>query len=140
MNTIQLNMNKLYLQNLNSYAIKNKISIDTNVDLQLDQTSEENILKNEDTDVVYSDEYIYKKTWNKLNKIHKIIKLKEFVNNLQINDMDMKKKLKTNLVDMCKDKKLSKKTDVNYDSVNGTILSIPILQYNNNKYTISVKV
>ena len=49
----------------------------------------------------------------------------------------MKNNLKDKLVTMIKDRKLTKKTDINYDSINGIILSIPILQYNNNKYNIA---
>ena len=45
--------------------------------------------------------------------------------------------LKDKLVTMIKDRKLTKKTDINYDSISGIILSIPILQYNNNKYNIA---
>jgi hypothetical protein len=85
---------------------------------------------------MYSDEYIYRKPWNKLNSIHKIIKIKEFISNLESDDIDMKKKLKIKLVDMIKNKQLTKKTDINYDSTNGNIISIPILQYKESKYMI----
>ena len=80
--------------------------------------------------------FYYLKTWNKLNSIHKIIKIKEFVSNLQSDDNEMKNNLKDKLVTMIKDRKLTKKTDINYDVTNGIILSIPILQYVNNKYVV----
>ena len=34
---------------------------------------------------IFSDDTLYKKSWTKLNAIHKILKIKEFVNNLKIN-------------------------------------------------------
>jgi 2-polyprenyl-3-methyl-5-hydroxy-6-metoxy-1,4-benzoquinol methylase len=95
-----------------------------------------NLTIESETDVKYSDEYIYKKPWNKLNSIHKIIKVKEFVNNLHSDDIEMKKNLKIKLVNMIKERKITKKTDINYDMVNGNIISIPILQYVNNKYIV----
>ena len=48
----------------------------------------------------------------------------------------MKKNLKIKLVNMIKERKITKKTDINYDVTNGIILSIPILQYVNNKYVV----
>jgi hypothetical protein len=60
----------------------------------------------------------------------------EFVNNLTIDDLEMKKHLKKQLVQMITEKKLTKKNDVEYDHINGRIISIPSLQYKNNNYNI----
>ena len=130
-------MDNLYHSYINIQSKKSKInitvpdSIELNTDIEIDTINVES-----DMDIKYSDEYIYKKPWNKLNNIHKIIKVKEFVNNLLSDDIEMKKNLKIKLVNMIKERKITKKTDINYDVTNGIILSIPILQYVNNKYII----
>ena len=63
--------------------------------------------------------------------------MKEFVDNLNTNDIDMKKILKAQLVSLIKIKKINKNTDVNYDVTNGNIIAIPIIQYKDSKYIIS---
>lgn len=83
---------------------------------------------------IFSDEVLYKKPWVKLNSIHKILKIKEFVNNLKINSEKDRVELKDELVTLVKTKILTKKEKVNYDEVNGTIISLTNLQYKNNKY------
>ena len=76
-------MDNLYHSYINIQSKKSKInitvpdSIELNTDIEIDTINVES-----DMDMKYSDEYIYKKPWNKLNNIHKIIKVKEFVNNL----------------------------------------------------------
>ena len=140
MNKLQQTMDCLYYKNIEIHANKNKIKINlSNSILSQDISTEinDNQITNTESEVKYSDEYIYRKPWNKLNTIHKIIKIKEFVSNLAIDDNDMKKTLRDQLVEMIKTKKLTKKNDINYDMVNGVIQSIPILQYKDNKYIIS---
>ena len=134
MNQVAINMDNLYNTYIDIQAKKNKI----NISIPSTSTAIDDITLTNESDVqqIYSDEYIYRKAWNKLNSIHKVIKIKEFITNLSSNDIEMKKTLKTKLVDMIKNKKLTKKTDVNYDMVNGNIISIPILQYVDNKYII----
>lgn len=84
-----------------------------------------------------SDEYnLYKKSWAKLNSIHKILKIKEFVNNLNIKSDIEKQTLKDNLINSIKNKTLTKKGKIIYDDINGKIISIPDLQYNNGIYTL----
>jgi hypothetical protein len=82
----------------------------------------------------FSDEDLYKKPWIKLNPIHKIIKIKEFVNNLKINLEKDRIILRDELIDLVKNKILTKKEKVNYDEVNGKIISLSDLQYKNEKY------
>jgi hypothetical protein len=84
----------------------------------------------------YCDDYLYQKPWTKLTPIHKIIKIKEFVNLLLINDESDKQVIKEKLVDMVKTKILTKKDMVLYDMIKGRIISIPMLQYQNGKYLI----
>lgn len=85
----------------------------------------------------YNDDYLYQKPWTKLTQIHKIIKIKEFVNNkLLIDDDKEKQLLRDKLVEMVKMKELTKKESIMYDSVKGIVISIPCLEYKNGKYYI----
>ena len=152
MDKLQQTMDMLYHDFIDIHAKKNKISVtfpESSIDSN--QVSPESIQGNStipiltetqndndtETEIKYSDEYVYKKPWNKLNNIHKIIKVKEFVDNLNTNDIDMKKILKAQLVSLIKIKKINKNTDVNYDVTNGNIIAIPIIQYKDSKYIIS---
>lgn len=81
------------------------------------------------------DENMYKKPWTKLNTIHKNLKMKEFVNNLNISNESDKNKLKDELLELIKNKILSKKENVKYDEENGKIISLVKLEYNNGKYS-----
>lgn len=83
---------------------------------------------------IFSDEDLYKKPWVKLNPIHKILKIKEFVNNLKINSEKERIILRDELIDLVKLKILTKKEKVNYDEVNGKVISLSDLQYKNEKY------
>ena len=83
---------------------------------------------------IFSDEELYKKPWTKLNPIHKILKIKEFVNNLKIDSEKDRVELRDELVILIKTKILTKKEKVKYDEVNGKIISLPNLEYKNNKY------
>jgi hypothetical protein len=144
METLQHNIKCIYYKNLETYAKKHKIDInlpeynkliknyspDTTVTEHADNT-EINDNDNNDTEVTYSEDFVYKKPWNKLNIIHKKIKMEEFVNNLTIDDLEIKKLLKNQLVLMIKSKQLTKKNEVEYDAVNGKIISIPTLKYKN---------
>ena len=148
METLQHNIKCIYYKNLEIYAKKHKIDInlpeynkliknnspDTTVTEHADNTE---INDNNDTEVTYSEDFVYKKPWNKLNIIHKKIKMEEFVNNLSIDDLEIKKLLKNQLVLMIKNKQLTKKNEVEYDAVNGKIISIPTLKYKHNNYNIN---
>lgn len=135
---ILLDIEKFYLNSLltectnkkiNSSIIKDKLkNIDNNI-------TETNSLTETDT---YTEDYIYKKEWNKLHSTHKIIKLREFVNRLNINNDTEKKNLKKDLINLVKNKKLTKKNSVNYNSEKGLISSIPNLNVVNNKYEIKI--
>jgi len=83
---------------------------------------------------IFADEDLYKKSWQKLNSIHKILKVKEFINNLKMDSEKDKIKLKDELVELIKNKVLTKKENVNYDESNGKIISLPNLQYKDGKY------
>jgi len=95
--------------------------------------------ESEDAGIEYSEDYLYKRSWTKLTSVHKIIKVKEFVNKLMINDQQDKDELKKKLVGMIKTNKLTKKDMVKYDSINGRVIAIPILKYKNGKYLVKSK-
>lgn len=84
----------------------------------------------------FSDDYLYQKPWTKLTAIHKIIKIKEFVNSLLIKEANEKTELKEKIINLIKNKTLTKKDSVLYDPVKGKIISIPSLQFKNGKYII----
>lgn len=142
--TIQSNIQKMYYESLISQLKKNKQNYSYLENL-LDKLNnnmtetETNTIVNTDTEIKSEDDYIYKKEWNKLNNIHKIIKLKEYVNKLPISNSE-KDELKTKLVSLVKSKKITKKTSVIYDIVNCRIINIPCLQLKNNKYDFTIKV
>lgn len=147
MDTIKDNMINIYYKNLEIQAKKNKIDI--NLPKYIEVLSSKEEFKKDiepltptengtETETLYSEDFVYKKPWNKLNIIHKSLKIQEFVNHLTIDDPEMKKHLKNQLVLMIKNKKLTKKSDVEYDYVNGKVISIPSLQYKNNNYNIDV--
>ncbi len=142
MEALQNNIKCIYYKNLETYAKKNKIEIDVpeykkfkNDDIT-EQATEQNTEQATETEGIYSEDFVYKKPWNKMNIIHKKIKMEEFVNNLSIDDSEIKKHLKSQLVSMLKNKKLTKKNEVEYDATNGKIISIPSLKFKNNNYNI----
>jgi len=126
-NLSQNNLNYIWLNNYYDSLVNiNK----TDTEKIIDTHGEKNI----DISNVDSDKYLYTKSWSKLNVIHKKLKIKEFVNNLQINcDID-RTQLLDKLNELIKLKILTKKDAVNYDEINGKIISLSNLQYNNNKY------
>ena len=94
-------------------------------------------LSNNDSPVPqYNDDYLYQKPWTKLTAIHKIIKIKEFVNNLLIDNENDKQALKDILSEMVKNKILTKKEEVSYDPINCKVISISQLKYKDGKYLI----
>jgi hypothetical protein len=81
------------------------------------------------------DLFYYKKPWNKLNIVHKKIKVKEYINNLMLTKHKTKI-LIDKLVNLLNKKLLNKQNEVDYDIYNGKIITITILKYKNNEYFI----
>jgi hypothetical protein len=147
-NTISNKLNITYYNNIIEYCKKtnNKYDFFTKqlkkeTDAEESYTENEKILSQGDEaeevkEVVYSDDYLYKKPWIKLSSIHKIIKMKEFISKLLIEDIDEKDKLKNSLTKLINTKVLTKKDQVRYDPINGRVISIPILTFKNGKYLI----
>ncbi len=81
---------------------------------------------------------MFNKPWNKLREFHKIMKIKEYVNNLEyskkVKEKDMIKNKKYLIDEICsglKNKKFGKnKSEVLYDQKNMSILSISSVDYN----------
>ena len=126
METLKQNMTLLYYKNLEIQAKKNNVNIKL-PHINLIENNDNEIVHTE-TETIYSEDFVYKKPWNKLNSIHKIIKVKDFINKLDISDMEMKKHLINQFTTMIKNKQLTKKSDVEYDHISGNIISIPSLK------------
>jgi hypothetical protein len=153
METIEKSLEINYLTNLIKACEKNGLNkdlLEKKISLILEESeTKANIIKNSNSSLSlnssespstdqYNDEYLYLKLWTKLSAIHKIIKIKEYVNMLLIaNDKD-KDELKEKLIDMVKNKTITKKDTVLYDSIKGKIISIPNLQFLNGKYTFNL--
>jgi hypothetical protein len=135
-----------YINNLIKSCEKNNINkdlLEEKLDkLKLDESPKEiKIMKSlNSTDSPsggqFSDDYLYQKPWTKLTAIHKIIKIKEFVNNLQIKNEGEKQKIKDKLVELIKNKTLTKKESVIYDFAKAKIISINALKFIEGKYEI----
>ena len=96
--------------------------------------SEKKVEVLETTSKILTDDSMYKKSWIKLNSIHKILKIKEFVNELKIDSESERIKLRDELVQLVKNKVLTKKDKIKYDEENGKIISITNLQYKSGNY------
>ena len=109
--------------------LKNYINILNNPEVQLKQDNKNIIdLKENNTNNLYT------KSWTKLNIIHKNIKIKEFVNNINCINENEKNILKDELINLLKSKILTRKDTIVYDEENGKIKSIINLQYKDGKY------
>lgn len=123
-----------HLNKLDNFTITETINNTTEINEKISDSS----ILYEETNTM-SDEYnLYKKSWSKLNSIHKILKIKEFVNNLNIKSDVEKQIIKDKLIELVKNKTLTKKGKIIYDEINGKIISIPDLQYNNGTYQLNL--
>lgn len=149
METIEKSLEINYLTNLIKACEKNGLNkdlLEKKISLILEESeTNANIIKNSNSSLSlnssespstdqYSDEYLYLKLWTKLSAIHKIIKIKEYVNMLLITNAKDKDELKEKLIELVKNKTITKKDTVLYDSTKGKIISIPNLQFLNGKY------
>jgi hypothetical protein len=128
---------KLNLNNTENEAVLSSSSgtdetVNKSKDLLTNEITDNIKINNHDN--IFSDELLYKKPWTKLNSIHKILKIKEFVNSLKFNIEEKRNKLKDDLILLVKSKVLTKKDSINYDEINGKIISIKNLEYKNGNY------
>jgi len=82
------------------------------------------------------EDYAFRKPWNKLSKIQKENKLKEFINNYFIEENDEINSIKKNIMNDFNFNKLNSAKIVNYESFNSKIIGISKLSFNinDNKY------
>jgi len=82
------------------------------------------------------DEYAYRKSWNKLSKIQKEIKLKEFIKLYFINNDKNTEIIKKKILADFNNNKLNSAKVINYEAFDSKIIGINKLSYNtdNNKY------
>lgn len=81
--------------------------------------------------------HIFKKPWNRLPEVHKIMKIREFVNNNI--KKSKRKQLEKELINAIQNTKLKTKNDVDYDTNKGQIVSIKCLDINNKQsYTLNL--
>jgi len=132
-----------YYTNINTTLSKNNVEINwiiTHINKLkelVNTDTESNIIKKNEIIVVNTPDdnnNLYKKSWSKLNAIHKIIKVKEFVNNIIFDNETEREILKDELVNLIKIKVLTKKDKIMYDEENGKIISLKHLQYKDGKY------
>lgn len=134
---LKISLKNTYYENLIEYCEKNGIDCD-NYKTELVENKKiisTNIVESEKEEDMYNDDYLYRKPWNRLTEIHKIIKIREFVEKLNCSNENISN-LKKILEKMVYEKKLTKKNTVVYDSKEGHIISIPILTYKNGEYVI----
>ena len=124
-----LSKNNIDIEWLTGYINKLNDVVNTDTETQTAKKNE-NIVVDQQND----DNNLYKKSWSKLNAIHKIIKLKEFVNNIKIENAVDRENLKDELINLVKAKILTKKDKIIYDEENGKIISLKNLQYKDGKY------
>jgi hypothetical protein len=85
------------------------------------------------------DKYTYKKQWNKLPSIHKIIKIKEYIKETY-GESELQDEIIIALNKYAEEGKINTKKNVIYDPNAEKILSIPILMVDKNKNTFSIKI
>jgi len=139
--SIKNNLNILYINNLIKTCEKNDIDKEV-----LNDALEKLIIPVEEIKKVPSlstlspsetnTEYLFQKQWNKLNLVHKKIKIKEFVNALELKDESQKQIIRDKLIALLDNKTLTKKDSVLYDVAKAKIISIPMLQFKDGKYDI----
>jgi hypothetical protein len=131
------NLYSKYLLNLISYMKNNNIDYNW-IEKQLQKPDTEMVTEtSSDSKMILSTDNLYNKPWTKLNLIHKKIKIKEYVNNLNFINTDEKSSLINSLVLLLESKVLTKKNTVEYNESDGKIISIYQLKYENNKYIIN---
>lgn len=140
-NNSNIKLFEKYVDNLNNNTTKIVSESDTESvgSIKKSTLEKDNINDNnssESKEIIYSDDYLYKKNWTKLSSVHKIIKIKEFVSHLLIDKKEDKEKLKNDLAILVKNRYLTKKDKVKYDEVKGKVIAIPVLSYKNGKYFI----
>ena len=100
--------------------------------------SNDNNLSIDDIENLLDDDMSYnkKERWNKLDKTQKYKKLMIFADEYNDISIDLKDNLKKIIINGLEQNKFSKISDVNYDSNNGKILSIPSLFFIDDEFIL----
>ena len=139
----QNNNDLLYYQNLKKYNDNTSISniieekivkLEKLLKVTNDSINEEKHSELESKLSETEESYFYK-PWNKMSTVHKIIKLKEYVSGLELEN-STKMKLISSLKDALKKKKITKNDQVIYNINKAKIISIPKLKLSNNNFSI----
>ena len=136
-----------YYTNIKNYLQKNNINNDyinkhiKNIkynEIISKSSSESNIMVESLQPIHYKDfdNNVYKKVWSKLNIIHKIIKIKEFIESLNITSITEKNELTNELIYLIRTNKIKNNENLTYDENNGKIKSLSNLQFDNDRYYI----
>lgn len=120
-------------------------------DMEMRKQSLENMLKIEPTVVTNKpketkedifkeiDKYTYRKQWNKLIAFHKIVKIREYINE-HVTDLEMQKEIIEKLKVYAEENRINTKKYVVYDPNAEKILSFPCLIIDNEKNTYQIKI
>lgn len=87
-------------------------------------------------DVKEIEKYMYKKPWHRLNNIHKINKLEEYIKD---NLDTQQEEILEELIDLVKKRKINTKKAVDYDYEKEKIISIHVLKYNKKDKMYEIK-
>lgn len=128
-----------YYNNLINYSKLNDLDFTTYSEKlnELEELPKEIKTKEINKKIELTDDFHFKKPWIRLQYIHKISKLKEFVSKLLINEEEQEK-LIIKLINLLDNKYFMKKDRVKYDKIKGIIISIPDLKYIDGKYHMTV--
>ena len=128
-----------YYNNLINYSKLNDLDFTTYSEKlnELEELPKEIKTKEINKKIELTDDFHFKKPWIRLQYIHKISKLKEFVSKLLINEEEQEK-LIIKLINLLDNKYFMKKDRVKYDKIKGIIVSIPDLKYIDGKYHMTV--
>jgi predicted component of type VI protein secretion system len=128
---LKIESNKLLI---NTDILTNKIN-DLNFNNNISETKLNDNITITETDILSENiDYLFLKPWNKINKIHKIIKIKEFIKTMNGN-LKEKEDLQEEIINVIKDKH---KFKLSYDEKKGKIISIPSLVFSNGKYILNI--
>lgn len=138
---INVNRHLLILMDINAKT-NNFYKVDIQLKNLEDQNFPTNITEKENKKqqmINEMEKYIYKKQWNKLTPFHKIVKVKEYIEE-HYSEHSLKKSIIGNLVDFIEAGKLNTKKFVIYNPNEEKILKLPCLTINDSKNTYQIKI
>ncbi len=81
--------------------------------------------------------YVYRKTWNRLPNFHKVVKIKEYIKEL-VNDEKTQNEIVKLLSKYVEEKKINTKKFVDYDSKDCKIVELKFFNYNEEDGTYEI--